>query len=48
MLTVTIDKSCALAVGTFRRLAMQNDNFQNTIGDTVSQDVLTMKYLGSQ
>ena len=46
MLTVNIDKSCTLAIGTTRRLAAQNNDLNITIDNTSLQHVSNMKYLG--
>ena len=46
MLTVNINQSCTLTVGTARRLANYDTDLNITIGDTNLLNVSNMKYLG--
>ena len=44
MLTVNIDKSCTLAVGTARRLANDDNNLNIAIGDTRCHNYEVLRY----
>ena len=46
MLTVNIDKSCAITIGTQQRLKNQSDELTISIGDENLSMVETIKYLG--
>ncbi len=46
MLTVNIDKSCGIVIGTHQRLQNQTEQLSISIGDENVSLVNTIKYLG--